>query len=448
MNGAKVPGRPRPRLERRNWVVAMASAVVGGWPAPAALAAPTAPTAPTAPAAPTPPGAPEPLRIAIVAELTGGGAAAGISFRRGAELAVRHVNEEGGVLGRPLQATVADTRSDPATAAAQVQQAVKDDHFAVFGPVYSASVLSSMVHTRPAEVPHFIGGEAMAITRQGHPSLFRTSFTQAIAMPKLAVYLSERTTLRRVALIYVDNDFGRGGFDALKLAMSTGRAELALAVPTPQGEANFAPAVSAVQASGADAVIVYCHEEESARALRELRKQGWRKPIYGESTLVSPKVIELAGAAAEGVIAHVGLTVDAPIPAIQRFRERYVAAFQAEPDHNSMKGYAGVHVMKIAIERAGRADRAALVQAMKGLRVNAARHPGALMYTEYDRKGDLDRMSFLMEVRHGRQAVVDYLPPLANGAAQRLPTPQAPLSPPSPLKTSEAVVQLALNGIE
>jgi branched-chain amino acid transport system substrate-binding protein len=425
MDGSMMGGHgPRPAAgwpAWRRWIAGIAAAAAG-LPA-------------QAPAA-------EPLRIAVVAELSGSGSAAGTSFQRGVELAVRHINEEGGVLGRPLQATVADTRSDPATAAVQVQQAVKDEHFAVFGPVYSASVLGSMVHTRPAEVPHFIGGEAMAITRQGHPSLFRTSFTQAVAMPKLAVYLSERTAIRRVALIYVDNDFGRGGFDALKLAMSSGRAELALAVPTQQGQANFAQAVSEVKASGADAVIVYCHEEESAHALRELRKQGWRKPIYGESTLVSRKVIELAGPAAEGVIAHVGLTADAPIPAIQRFRERYQMAFQVEPDHNSMKGYAGVHVMKIAIERAGRIDRAALVQAMKGLRVNAARHPGALMYTEYDRKGDLDRMSFLMEVRGGRQTVVDYLPPLANGAAQRLPTPNAPL------KTSEAVMQLALNGIE
>lgn len=436
MNGNMHPARASRRADGRPrwlpWIAALGlAALTAAWrPAHAATAAPA-----TA----------EPLRIAIVAELSGSGTAAGSSFRRGVELALRHVNDEGGVLGRPLQATVADTRSDPATAAAQVQQAVKDGHFAVFGPVYSASVLSSMVHTRPGEVPQFIGGEAMAITRQGHPSVFRTSFTQATAMPKLAVYLSERTAIRRVALVYVDNDFGRGGFEALKLAMSSGRAELALAVPTQQGQANFVEAVSAVQASGADAVIVYCHEEESARALRELRKQGWRKPVYGESTLVSQKVIELAGAAAEGVIAHVGLTADAPIPAIRRFREQYVQAFQSEPDHNSMKGYAGVHVMKIAIERAGRVDRAALVQAMKGLRVNAARHPGALMYTEYDRKGDLDRMSFLMEVREGRQAVVDYLPPLANGAAQRLPTPQAPLSPPLPLKTSEARTLLALN---
>lgn len=419
--------RPRRAGRRPAWRVGMAKITAIVLAAGAGLTLQAAP--------PTP----EALRIAVVAELSGAGAAAGTSFQRGVELAVRHVNNEGGVLGRRLEATVADTRSDPEAAATLVQQAVKAEHFAVFGPVYSASVLSSMAHTRAAEVPHFIGGEAMAITRQGHPSVFRTSFTQAIGMPKLAVYLSERASIGRVALIYVDNDFGRGGFDALKLALSTGRTQMALAIPTQQGQASFAEAVSAVRASGADAVIVYCNEEESARALRELRKQGWRKPIYGESTLVSQKVIELAGAAAEGVIAHVGLTVDAPIPAIRRFREQYQMVFNSVPDHNSMKGYAGVHVMKIALERAGRVDRAALVQTMKGLRVNAARHPGALMYTEYDRKGDLDRMSFLIEVREGRQSIVDYLPPLANGAAQRLPVPNAPM------KTSEASTMVALN---
>ncbi|HEX6707100.1 MAG TPA: hypothetical protein VF169_20245 [Albitalea sp.] len=70
-------------------------------------------------------------------------------------------------------------------------------------------------------------------------------------------------------------------------------------------------------------------------------------------------------------------------------------------------------MLKAAIERAGKLDRKAVAQAMKGLKVNADRHPGVLMYTEYDAKGDLDRMSFLVEVKNGRQEVVDSMAPLA-----------------------------------
>ena len=74
--------------------------------------------------------------------------------------------------------------------------------------------------------------------------------------------------------------------------------------------------------SNADALFVYTNEEESARALRELRKQGYDKPIVGETTLTSQKVIELAGDAANGAVAHVGLTADAPQPRDQGVRRR------------------------------------------------------------------------------------------------------------------------------
>ena len=60
------------------------------------------------------------------------------------------------------------------------------------GPVFSGSIIVSMAETRRAEVPNFTGGEAAAITQQGNPYIFRTSFTQTTAMPKVARYINER----------------------------------------------------------------------------------------------------------------------------------------------------------------------------------------------------------------------------------------------------------------
>ncbi|MCY7371489.1 MAG: hypothetical protein LH479_11690 [Polaromonas sp.] len=75
--------------------------------------------------------------------------------------------------------------------------------------------------------------------------------------------------------------------------------------------------------SGSDAVIVYGNEEESARALRELRKQAHAKPIIGEVVLTSQEVVELAGEAANGGVAHAGLSADAPQPLIRKFSDTF-----------------------------------------------------------------------------------------------------------------------------
>ena len=83
----------------------------------------------------------------------------------------------------------------------------------MLGPVFSGSILVSMAETRRAEMPNFTGGEAAAITQQGNPYIFRTSFTQATAMPKVARYLKDTMKAKTVAVMWVNNDFGKGGRD-------------------------------------------------------------------------------------------------------------------------------------------------------------------------------------------------------------------------------------------
>src|SRR4029077_15485247 len=87
-------------------------------------------------------------------------------------------------------------------------------------------------------------------------------------------------------------------------------------VSTESGQVDFAADVVKLKAANADAVFVYSNEEECARIMREARKQGLKGPFVGDTTLLSQKTIELAGDAANGVQGHVGLTADAPIPAV------------------------------------------------------------------------------------------------------------------------------------
>ena len=370
------------------------------------------------------------IKIANIVELSGGGATAGTNFKNGVELAVKEINAGGGILGKKIQTSTADTQSNPGVAKGLTQKAIDDNVFAIFGPVFSGSIMVSMAESRRAEVPNFTGGEAASITEQGNPYVFRTSFTQSTAMPKVARYISEQAKLKSIAVIYVNNDFGKGGMDAIRKALANSPTKILAEISTEPGQVDFSAAVLRAKQSNADGVFAYSNEEESARLLRELRKQGWTKPIIGETTLTGQKVIELAGEAANGAIAHVGLTVDAPVPAIRAFKAKFEKEYKYISDHNGMKGYSGVYVVKAAIERAGKLDRKAVAEAMKGLKVNTDKYPGALMYTEFDNKGDLDRMSFMVEVKNGKQDVIDMVPPL--GLATRDVSKALPLASAAP----------------
>jgi branched-chain amino acid transport system substrate-binding protein len=353
----------------------------------------------------------QPVPIVGLVELSGAGATAGTNFDNGLKLAVKEINAAGGLSGRKIEYTSFDTQTNPSTAKALAQRAIDDKAYVVMGPVFSGSILVSMVETRRAEVPNVIGGEAAAITQQGNPYVFRCSFTQAAAMPKVARYIQESVKAKSVAVIFVNNDFGKGGRDSIVKELEARGIKVAADISTDPGQIDFSGPALKVKQSNADALFIYTNEEESARALREIRKQGYDKPIIGESTLTNEKVIELAGSAANGVIAHVGLTADAPNPTVQAFVKRYEAEYKMRPDHNAMKGYTGMHAVKAVQDKLGKFDQKAFAKAMHGATISAREYPGVLFDVRYDDKGDLDRESFIVKVVNGRSQVVETLKP-------------------------------------
>ncbi len=352
------------------------------------------------------------IKIANIVELSGAGASVGTTFKNGVELAVKEINASGGILGKKIETTTYDTQTNPGVAKGQAQKAIDDGVFAIFGPVFSGSIMVSMAESRKAEIPNFTGGEATSITQQGNPYIFRTSFTQATAFPKVGRYMSEQLKLKTVAVIYVNDDFGKGGLDMIKKALGPSNTKIVTEISSDSGQVDFSAAVLKAKQSNADGIFAYIHEEESARMLRELRKQGWNKPIVGETTLTNQTIIELAGDAANGAVAHVGMTVDAPLPNILAFRAKFEKEYKYISDHNGMKGYSGMYILKTAIEKVGKFDRKAVAIAMHSLKVSAAQVPGVLMDVSFDKNGDLDRESFLVEVKGGKQVVTGTVPAL------------------------------------
>jgi len=348
------------------------------------------------------------IKIANIVELSGPGTTAGTVFKNGVELAIKEINASGGILGKKISYTTEDTQTNPGVAKGLTQKAVDNDVFAIFGPVYSGSIMVSMAESKRGEVPNFTGGEAAGITQQGNPYVFRTAFGQNISYPKLAKFINGK--YKSLAIIYVNNDFGKGGRDTMAKLMEGTATKVVADISTDAGAVDFSAAVLKAKQSDADAIFIVTNEEESARMLREFRKQGVKKPLIGETTLIGQKVIELAGDAANGAVGHVGLTVEAA--PLKAFGAKYKAEYKSETDHNGIKGYTGVYVLKAAIEKVGKLDRKAVAAAIRGGCFSSKQTPGVLMDVCFDDKGDLDRESFMVEVKGGHQVVTATLPPL------------------------------------
>jgi branched-chain amino acid transport system substrate-binding protein len=352
------------------------------------------------------------IKIPNIIELSGAGATVGNNWKNGSTLAVEEINATGGILGKKIQLEFVDTASDPGKARAAIQRALDESPIAIFGPIYSGSVSATLQLTNEAQVPQIMGGEAANLTAQGSKYLFRTSFGQNVSMPKIANYLRDVVKARSLAIVYVNNDFGRGGRNAIMKELESRGINVAADLSTESGQADFAADVIKLKGANADAVFVYLNEEESARFLIEAKKQGLDRPLIGETTLLGQKVIDLAKEAANGVRGHVGLTVDAPIPAMQEFGRKFEARFSYKPDHNGVKGYIAPTMIKAAAEKAGKLDARAIADALRGLTIKPEQAPGILIEATWDETGEIDRISFLAEVRDGKQVITSVLPKL------------------------------------
>ncbi len=350
------------------------------------------------------------VKLVDVVELSGAGATAGTNWKNGIDLAVADINAKGGILGKQIEIVHYDTQTNPGNTRAAVQRAIDEGTYAVLGPVFSGPIGASMQIAQRAEIAQLVGGEAAGLTKQGNVYLFRTSLSQSAAMPKIAKYLKDTVKAGSVAVVWVNNDFGKGGRDAILPELEKAGIKLAVDVATEQGQADFAADAIKVKNSNADAVFVYLNEEESARFLRAAKQQGITKPMVGETTLLGAKVIELAGDAANGVKGHVGLSIDAPIPAFQEFGKKFQAKYNYASDHNGMKVYMAVYMVKWATEKQKKFDKKGVADTLRGATIKTSDEPGILIETTIEKNGDLDRESFLAEVKDGKQVITATLP--------------------------------------
>ena len=359
-----------------------------------------------------------PIKLAIVAEITGGGAPSGTMWRDGVILGVEEINKKGGILGRSLETFVMDTQSDAPTSVAVIRRAINEHPFAVMGTVYSASTVANMEIARQAGVPQVSGSESVLVVSKGNPNIFLTSFSQQVGFAKLVKWVADDLKAEKIALIYVNDAFGKGGRDMfLKFLKERGKTVVA-DISTEVQQADFTAELTQVRAAGATHLMIYSHEEENARLMIQMRKLGLKVEPVGDN-LCAQTTIDAGGEAMNGARCHVPMTALSPVPSMLEMGKRFQERFGRVPDHNGFKGYIGAHLLKAAAERVGALDQGKIRDCLHNNLFLAADEPGLLMDTFVEESGDADRPSFIVEVKGQKSQVIKVLPLLGGPYTKR-----------------------------
>jgi len=333
-------------------------------------------------------------------------------WRDGALLAIDEINASGGVLGSPLQPILSNLSWERAAAAESMQALVAQNPLAIIGPVHTGLTLASMDIAKEAGLPQFTASPSLAITQKGYPNIFRVHLTDAVTIFKGLRYVLDELRLDQIALIYVDDVYGQSARQGIILYLKGRGKTLVAEVPAKPQQLDYKKALSQIKQAKAQVLIVVLPELEASFAVRQARGMKLKVEIVGGEPLCSPTTIGLAGQAMEGVRCHVSLTPDAPLETIQQVVRRFEARYGVKPDHNALKAYMAVYAFKAAVEKTGTVDAGKITSCLHGLTISSKEEPGVLVDVYFDEKGDMERESFFVEVKEGKQHVFRIVPPL------------------------------------
>ncbi len=344
-------------------------------------------------------GAEGPIRIGGLAALTGGASMQGQQAREGALMAMEDLNAAGGVLGREVQVFMEDSQGVP-TAAVNAFRKLMDDRkvCAVIGDHQSTAVLAFKPIAIQNGIPVLATGSAMAVTADANPWIFRVREYDALAATAL-VNAAIKEGYKKIGIFHNTDQFGVGGRDNVVAAMkAVGMAPVTTAGHN-TGDKDFTAQLLSFQRAGAEAIIVFTHNEEQALICRQFDQLLPGVAYFGSMGLSQTSTIQLAQGAAEGKYSATPYTLTNMDARVQDFAKRYRAKYNRDPELFSVLYYDAVMMVAEAV-KIGKSDTPLAVR--DNLRkLNAFPGVSGLNYT-FNAKGEAVNEIFIVKIQGGQ----------------------------------------------
>ncbi|MEW6216710.1 MAG: ABC transporter substrate-binding protein [Candidatus Bipolaricaulota bacterium] len=345
-----------------------------------------------------------PIKIGVVQVLTGPLSANGIDGLRGAQMAVLSINRAGGVLGRPLEIVVEDSKGEVAAAVAAAERMAYVHKVPVVAETNFSFLLNAAQETyRDAGIPFVGAGTSPALTKIGNPYLFRIRHNDVLPAQAAVKHAVEVMGAKRLAIAHVIDDFGRGARDALIAAMrSLYGIEPVAVVGIPLDIKDATGPVVEVAAANPDVVFVWAHAAQGGLFFRSRYELGYANiPVIGSVVVAAPATIELAGIEAmEGAMFVGDFALDAPKVAL--FNNWYYELHgESVLSEVGMAVYDAVHLIAKAIEKAGVVDSQAIRDALIGIEME-----GVLRSYSVRSDGETTFELTIGQIRNGKSSFV------------------------------------------
>ncbi len=298
-------------------------------------------------------------KIGVVSIITGQGAAYGEAITNGIKMARDEVNAKGEVV---VDLKIEDSTGKAEQALSAAQKLINSEKVvAIIGPTLSTEMKVVGPEANASGVPIMgTSNTAAGITQIGK-FVFRNSMPETQAIPASIGAAVKKYKLKKVALLYGNDDvFTKSGFDTMKAVTEKAGLKILTIEEFQKGQADYKAQLTKIASLKPDAVFCSALYNEGGVILSQARKMGIKVPFVGGNGFNSPKVIDIAKDAADGLIVATPWFGERNDPKVKAFVSKYEKAYGKKPDQFAAQAYDAYYIMTNAIKAAGKADRAKL----------------------------------------------------------------------------------------
>lgn len=351
------------------------------------------------------------IKIGEYASLSGKEASLGQSSHKGTLLAVEQINAAGGLLGKQIELIVEDTQSKAGESGTAVRKLIsRDKVVAILGEVASSRSLEGAPIAQAAKVPMVSPASTNPQVTEVGDYIFRVCFIDPFQGPVMAKFALNTLKAKRIAILSSSSSaYSVGLAKYFKEAFIAGGGQVVAEPKYTEGDKDFKAQLTAIKATGTDAIFSPGYYNEGALIVKQARDLGITVPVFGADSWEAEALMELGGQAVEGAFLCSHYSPQDPSPRVQDFVAAYKARWNTDlaPDSNASLGYDSVLVLADAIKRAGSADRAAIRDALAATKA----FPAVTGTITINEKRDASKNAVIVTVKNGTFQFVESIAP-------------------------------------
>ena len=299
-----------------------------------------------------------PIKIAQSTALTGPLGELGQAMHQGAKVCFAAINAKGGVNGRPIELTVVDDGYDVKRSLANVDGFLQDrSNFALFNCMGTPMIEAMLPKVLESGIPFFAPfSGALSVRPKNARNVFNIRASYADEAEQLVQHLAT-VGIKRIAIVYQNNAFGKEVFTATQAAMARYKLESAVTMTVESDASDAEAAAKKIAAAEPEAVLVGLAGKPTVTFVKAVRKERKGLQLYALSIMGAAATIASLGADATGMTISqiVPLPSNMSRPVVRDFQTAWKAGNVAlEPSHLALEGYINARVFAEALRRAGR----------------------------------------------------------------------------------------------